>query len=77
MTDHIHHWMLPPPDGPTVPGACKCGETKEFPASMDLMTRSEYTFNRPLTDEDQRAFRRDSRVERERAWDERDRRDWA
>lgn len=26
-----HHWLIPPPDGPTAIGTCKwCGATKEF-----------------------------------------------
>ncbi|KKM02054.1 hypothetical protein LCGC14_1788230 [marine sediment metagenome] len=51
MIDHTHHWILPPPDGPKVTGKCECGRRKRFPSSMDLMTRTEYRFNRPLDDD--------------------------
>ena len=27
---HNHHFVLPPPDGPTAVGVCKCGEKREF-----------------------------------------------
>ena len=30
----VHHWLLDPPDGPTVWGICKkCGAKREFPAT--------------------------------------------
>ena len=32
---HIHHWQIPPPDGPMSIGQCSCGETREFRNSTD------------------------------------------
>ena len=28
---HVHHYVIPPPDGPTVQGTCKnCGQVRSF-----------------------------------------------
>lgn len=30
----VHHWLLPPPNGPTIPAACrKCGAQRLFEAA--------------------------------------------
>ncbi len=76
MTKHIHHWMLPSPDGPKVTGKCECGKKKRFPTAMDTMTRTEYRFNRPLDDEYATGVDRMGREVRERSYDERQRGQW-
>ena len=31
MKDHVHHWLLETPHGPTVAARCKrCGKTREY-----------------------------------------------
>lgn len=32
---HIHHWLIAPPNGPVSVGECSCGATREFRNSTD------------------------------------------
>ena len=32
---HIHHWLIAPPNGPVSNGECSCGATREFRNSTD------------------------------------------
>lgn len=42
---HAHHYILPPPEGPTVRGECKvCGYARTFPSYEDSTTPD---FRRP------------------------------
>ena len=36
MTAHAHRYLLDPPKGPTSPGYCACGASREFPNSVEV-----------------------------------------
>ena len=44
MNNHAHHWIIAEANGPTSPGTCHCGETREFSNYIDDATWG----NKPL-----------------------------
>ena len=36
MSEHVHHWMVEPANGPTSRGVCDCGEVRDFRNSLPI-----------------------------------------